>query len=187
MVFVILYPQQQLGNYQNLNKTPLNDKIIFLVLSMHQRLSQIFTPYQGKRGALIPILQKVQGELGYLSEEAISEVAYFLGISENEVYGVASFYAQFRFKQQGKHTVKVCQGTACHVQDGPHILEEVERELGIQPGETTDDYKFSLERVACFGCCALAPVMVVDNTVYGKMTTAKVKEVLAKYLQDDST
>jgi len=123
----------------------------------------------------------VQDALGYLPEEAISEIAQFLRLSEGEVYGVASFYAQFRFERQGEHTIKVCQGTACHVRGGRRILEAVERELGIQPGETTEDYKFSLERVACFGSCALAPVVVVDKTVYGRMTTAKARKILAEY------
>ena len=150
---------------------------------MHEQLSLILAPYRGQRGALIPVLQKVQEELGYLSEEAVSEIAYFLGVSESEVYGVASFYAQFRFTRQGEHTIKVCQGTACHVRGGRRILETVAQELGIQPGETTGDYKFSLERVACFGSCALAPVMLVDKTVHGRMTTAKARQVLAGYLQ----
>jgi len=152
---------------------------------MSEQLSQIFSSYQRQGGALIPILQKVQEVSGYLPEEAISEIAQFLGLSNSEVYGVASFYAQFRFERQGEHTIKVCQGTACHVQGGQRILGAVERELGIQPGETTEDYKFSLERVACFGCCALAPVVVVDETVYGKMTIAKVKQILTKYLPGD--
>jgi len=151
---------------------------------MGEQLLPILAPYRGRRGALIPVLQKVQEEIGYLPEEAVSEIAYFLAVSESEVYGVASFYAQFRFIRQGEHTVKVCQGTACHVRGGRRILETMERELGIQPGETTEDYKFSLERVACFGSCALAPVMVVDKTVYGKMTTAKARQVLAGYLQE---
>ena len=151
---------------------------------MRERLSSILAPYRGQRGALIPVLQKVQEELGYLPEEAVSEIAFFLGVSESEVYGVASFYAQFRFIRQGEHTIKVCQGTACHVRGGRRILETVERELGIRPGETTEDYKFSLERVACFGSCALAPVMVVDKTVYGRMTTAKARKTLAQYLQE---
>ncbi len=148
---------------------------------MREQLSPILAPYRGQRGALIPVLQKVQEELGYLPEEAVSEIAYFLGVSESEVYGVASFYAQFRFIRQGEHTVKVCQGTACHVRGGRRILDTVVRELGIQPGETTEDYKFSLERVACFGSCALAPVMVVGKTVYGKMTTPKARKTLAEY------
>ncbi len=151
---------------------------------MRKQLLQILAPYRGQSGALIPVLQKVQEELGYLPEEAISEIAHFLGVSESEVYGVATFYAQFRFERQGEHRIKVCQGTACHVRGGRRILEAVERELSIQPGETTEDYKFSLERVACFGSCALAPVTVVDKTVYGRMTTAKARKILAEYLQE---
>ena len=148
---------------------------------MRERLSQTLAPYRGQRGSLIPVLQKVQEELGYLPEETISEIANFLGLSKNEVYGVASFYAQFRFERQGEHTIKVCQGTACYVQGGRRILEAVEKELGIQSGDTTEDYKFSLERVACVGCCALAPVMIIDNTVQAKMTTTRAKKILNDY------
>ncbi len=151
---------------------------------MRERLSGVLAPYRGQKGATIPVLQKVQEELGYLPEDAITEIAKFLGLSENEVYGVASFYAQFRFERQGEHVMRVCQGTACHVRGGRRILETVESELGIQSGETTDDYKFSVERVACFGSCALAPVMVVDKTVYGRMTTAKTRKILAPYLKE---
>ena len=148
---------------------------------MRAQLLHILAPHRGSKGALIPVLQKVQEELGYLPEEAVSEIAYFLGISESEVYGVASFYAQFRFVRRGEHTIKVCQGTACHVRGSRRILDEVERELGIQPGGTTEDYKFSLERVACFGSCALAPVMVVDKAVYGRMSVPKAKKILTEY------
>jgi len=151
---------------------------------LHERLLPVLAPYRGQRGALIPVLQKVQEEIGYLPEEAISEIAKFLGLSQNEIYGVATFYAQFRFERQGEHTVKVCQGSACYVQGGRRILDTVEQELGIQPGGTTEDYKFSLERVACFGSCALAPVMVVDKTVYGRMTTAKARQQLAEHQRE---
>ena len=149
---------------------------------MRERLSSILASYRGQRGALIPVLQRVQEELGYLAEAAISEIAHFLGISENEVYGVATFYAQFRFERPGEHMIKVCQGTACYVQGGNRILEAVEDELHLPTGKTTtEDYKFSIERVACFGSCALAPVMVVDKTVYGRMTPAKARQTLAQY------
>ena len=148
---------------------------------MQDGLLKVLNTHGRERKNLIPILQKVQEELGYLPEEAVSEVAQFLRLSQNEVFGVASFFAQFRFERQGEHGVKVCLGTACHVRGAPRIVEAVERELNIRTGETTEDYKFSLDRVACFGSCALAPVMVVDKTVYGRMTTAKAKEVLGKY------
>ena len=146
-----------------------------------EHLTDLLSPYKGQRGALIPILQKVQEKLGYLTQEAVSEVAKFTGISENEIYGVASFYAQFRFTRPGDHGVRVCLGTACHVRGGSRIMDTAENKLGIEPGGTTEDYKFSLERVACFGACALAPVMVVDAKVYGRMTPAKAKEILAIY------
>ena len=153
----------------------------YLRLNMHEQMTSILAPYREKRGALIPILQKVQRELGYLPPEAVSEIALFLQLTESDVFGVASFYAQFRFERQGNHIVKVCQGTACHVGGSARILEEVQRELGILPGETTLDYKFSLERVACVGCCALAPVMIVDDNVYSKVTTTQAKKILSEY------
>ena len=150
-------------------------------LDLEERLSQLLAPYKGQKGASIPILQKVQEEYGYLPQEAIPEIAKFLGLSQNEIFGVASFYAQFRFTRPGRHSLKVCQGTACHVRGAPRILGAIQQELGVKPGETTKDYKFSLERVACFGSCALAPVMVVDKNVYGRMSTAKAREILSKY------
>jgi NADH-quinone oxidoreductase subunit E len=146
-------------------------------------LAKIMAAYKGEKGALIPILQKVQEKFGYLPKEAISEIAKFSRMSESEVFGVASFYAQFYFTRRGQHTVKVCLGTACHVRGGEKILDEVKRELGVESGGTTEDYKFSLERVACFGSCALAPVMVIDKDVYGRMTVAKAKETLNEYRQ----
>ena len=154
---------------------------------MHEQLEQIISSYPRQREALIPILQKVQEDLGYLSEEVVSEVAYFLGVPESEVYGVASFYAQFRFIRRGEHMIKICQGTACYIRGGQQILETVERELDIQSGTTTSDYKFSLERVACLGCCALAPVMVSDKVVSGRMTMTKVKEILSEYSREGAS
>lgn len=149
---------------------------------MRKELAEVLAPYQGQRGATIPVLQKAQQEIGYLPEDVISEIAEFLGMTKNEVYGVATFYAQFRFERQGEHTVKCCQGTACYVQGGRRILDAVVNELGLTEGKsTTEDYKFSLEKVACFGSCALAPVMVVDKTVYGRLTPAKAREILAQY------
>lgn len=149
---------------------------------MHERLARVLAPYRGQKGATIPVLQKVQAELGYLPEEAIKEIANILRLSENEVFGVASFYAQFRFERQGEHTIKCCQGTACYVQGARKILEAIEQEIGLQPGKTTtEDYKFSVEKVACFGSCALAPVIVVDKNVYGRVTPAKAREIIAEY------
>jgi NADH-quinone oxidoreductase E subunit len=146
-------------------------------------INDILNKYGNEKGALIPILQEVQESLGYLSKDAIAQISRFTNMSESEIYGVASFYAQFYFTPRGKHIVKVCLGTACHVRGGHRIMDEVEKELKITPGETTPDYDFSLEGVACFGSCALGPVMVVDKTVYGRMTTAKINDILNEYKQ----
>jgi NADH-quinone oxidoreductase subunit E len=142
---------------------------------------KVITRFTGDRSNLIPILQKVQTKERFLSQEAIAEISRLLGITENDIYSVASFYAQFRFNRPGDHTIKVCLGTACHVRGGERILEALERELKVKPGQVTSDFKFGLERVACFGCCALGPVMVIDEDVYSRVTTAKAKEVLALY------
>jgi len=105
-------------------------------------------------------------------------IARFLRLPESTVYGVGTFYAQFKFAPTGKRVVKVCRGTACHVRGGARILQEVETQLGIKPGETTADLEYSLEMIACFGSCALAPVVVIDKTVYGRMTPKDVTRVL---------
>ncbi len=149
---------------------------------MSKKVKGVITKFSRERSNLIPILQKVQAVAGYLSPEAITEISRFLGITENDIYSVASFYAQFRFTRPGEHSVKVCLGTACHVRGGELILDSVERELNVKTGQVTGDYKFGLERVACVGCCALAPVVVIDQQdVFGKMTQGRVKEMLAQY------
>lgn len=132
------------------------------------------------RGKLIPILQLVQQKLAYLPAEAIHLVADLLDISSSEVYGVATFYNQFRFNPPGKNPVKVCLGTACHVKGGDIILENFERKLQIKEGETTPDREFSVDRVACVGCCALAPVTVVGETVHGHMQPSKVEGLVLR-------
>jgi len=146
-----------------------------------KKVRAVTRQFTRNRGDLIPILQKVQEAEGFLSPEAIAEISRFLDISENDIYSVASFYAQFRFTRPGEHTVKICLGTACHVRGGERILDSMERELSIKTGQVTGDFKFGLERVACVGCCALAPVVVIDEDVYGKLTPVKVKDVLALY------
>jgi NADH-quinone oxidoreductase subunit E len=132
------------------------------------------------RSKLIPILQLVQQKLAYLPSESIHLVADHLDISSSEVYGVATFYNQFRFNPPGKNPVKVCLGTACHVKGGDIILENFERKLEIREGETTPDREFSVDRVACVGCCALAPVTVVGETVYGHMQPSKVEGLVLR-------
>lgn len=142
------------------------------------RMDQILSPYKGEEGELIPILQKVQLEFGYIPENAIKRIAKFLSVPEVTVFGVATFYAQFKLVPTGRNVVRVCRGTACHVRGGARILKEVEKKLGIKPGESTPDLEYALETVACIGACALAPTMVVNNDTYGKMTTKKVSEIL---------
>ncbi len=148
---------------------------------MSSNISDILCNFKKEKGSLISLLQQVQSGLGYLSPEAITEISLFTGLSESYIFGVASFYSQFYFTRRGRHTVKVCLGTACHVRGGQGILDEISRHLGTESGATTKDDRFSLERVACFGSCALAPVMVVDNDVYGRMTAAKAKQILERY------
>jgi NADH-quinone oxidoreductase subunit E len=146
---------------------------------MRSALSEILSAYEGTPGELIPILQKVQAEFGYLSEEAMNKIAEFCRVAESKVFGIASFYAQFRFTPLGRTRVTTCRGTACHVRGAPQILDEAKRQLGIEEGETTPDLEYSLETVACIGCCALAPCLVINGKVEAKVTPKRVKELFA--------
>jgi NADH-quinone oxidoreductase subunit E len=149
---------------------------------MEDSIEHILVKYpMHDRGFLIPILQEVQEYCGYISPETVDEIGDFTGVPVGEIFGVASFYSQFRFTKPGKHTVKVCLGTACHVRGSGRILELLEYQLKVKAGETTDDGQFSLERVACFGCCALAPVVVVDKEVHGRMSSTKGQKLLKRY------
>ena len=131
-----------------------------------------------ERGRLIPILQMIQEKHAYLPAEAIRLVAEHLEMAPCEVYGVATFYNQFRFHPPGKHPIKVCLGTACHIRGADRIVEEIERNLGIRPGETSRNGEFSLETVMCLGCCAIGPVVVIDGRYYGEVTPTKVESIL---------
>lgn len=141
----------------------------------------ILSRYRGARHELIPILQDVQAQYGYLPREAMAEISRFMKTPSSQIYGVATFFAQFYFTKRGKHGVKVCLGTACHVKGGGRLMEAFERELAISCGCTTEDYQFSLERVNCVGSCAIAPVVMVGEDVYGHLETKSVKEVLDRY------
>ena len=141
-------------------------------------MKDIFARYHGERQELIPILQETQEKFRYLPAEAMREIAKFLRIPESTIYGVSTFYAQFKLTPLGRKIIKVCRGTACHVRGGAKILEETEKILGIKAGETTDDLEYTLETIACFGSCALAPVMVIDDIVHGRVTTNKVKSII---------
>ncbi len=142
---------------------------------------EVFAGFRGTPGDLIPILQSLQQKQGYISEEAVREISRFLKVTENHIFGVASFYSQFRFTPPGRHSIKVCLGTACHVRGGQILCQTLERELGVAPGQTTADRRFDLQRVACLGCCALAPVVAVDQDIYSRMTVVRLNKVLSRY------
>ncbi len=142
---------------------------------------EILERYEHKQSMLIPILQAVQEEYRYLPEEVLEFIASSLKIPTARVYGVATFYAQFRFKPSGKNVIRVCRGTACHVRGSKGVLEAIERELGIKNGDVTPDLKFSLETVACLGTCFLAPVMMINDRYYGKLTTKTIQGILKQY------
>ena len=131
------------------------------------------------KGNVIPLLQKTQDLFGYLPGEAMREIARATGKAPAEIYGVATFYAQFRFKPYGKHVMKICHGTACHVQGADSLDTTVETKLGVKPGDTTADGEFSVEKVACLGCCSLAPVVMIDGEVYGRLTGDKVGKIVS--------
>jgi NADH-quinone oxidoreductase subunit E len=142
-----------------------------------EELDNILSKFSQNRDNLIPILQEVQQEFGYLPGEAMQSIADFLHLSSSTVYSVTTFYTQFKLVPSGKKVIRVCRGTACHVRGGSRVLREVEKRLGIKPGETTGDWEYTLETVACIGACALAPTMTVDKETHGQMTTKKVAEV----------
>lgn len=132
-------------------------------------MDEVFEKYQGQKGSLIPILQKAQALYGYLPAEVLKLIAARLGVSVGKVYGVATFYAQFCLERRGRHVLKVCDGTACHVKGTPGLLTAVESEFDIHPGETSRDGQLTVEIIYCLGSCALAPVAVLDGQVMGRM------------------
>ncbi len=142
----------------------------------------------GQRGMLIAVLQRVQEKLGYLPEEAMKMIAERMSLSLNNVYGVASFYKHFHFKPRGKNIVKVCMGTACHVRGGKAVLTEMEQQLGIKEGETTKDLSVTLETVGCVGCCALAPVVTInDKDLFGELTPKMVDDIINSVRSEHGT
>lgn len=137
---------------------------------------------EGKSG-IIPALQKVQELDGFVSKEAMKYIAQVLNIPDSEVYGVATFYNQFRLIPKGKHLIKVCRGTACHVKGSGQLLSLVENDLGIKVGETTKDKRFSLESVACLGACSIAPVMMIDDKFFGHISAEDIPKILSQYAE----
>jgi len=148
------------------------------VEELDRELAEVLTPVRKDRRYLISLLQEVQSKFGYLPPEAMAAIADFVEVPGSTVYGIATFFNQFRFTPLGKHPVTVCMGTACHLAGGRLVLEAMARELDIEVGGITPDHEFSLDRVACIGCCALAPVAVIGDSVYPRMTPPKVEEVL---------
>jgi NADH-quinone oxidoreductase subunit E len=148
--------------------------------AIESRTKEILASFKGEKSEIIPLLQQVQQRFGYLPEPAMKQVAEFVHMPASTVFGTGTFYAQFKLVPTGRNVVRVCRGTACHVRGGARIISEIEKKLGINDGDTTPDLEYSLETVACFGSCALAPVVVVNDRVHGRMTPAQAKNLIEK-------
>lgn len=144
-------------------------------------IQELVKQYPEEKGGTLAIMQKIQEKDGYLSVEALDELARLTGTSVNELYGVATFYSFYKFSPPGQHTIQVCLGTACHVRGGARILAELERLLGIKVGEVSADGKFGLSRIACLGCCALEPVIAIDGKFYPRVSPRQLPAILAEY------
>lgn len=147
----------------------------------YDRVEALLQEFLDKKGVIVPILQKIQAEFGYLPRPAMEYVAKRLRIPVSKVFGVATFYAQFHLHPRGKNIIRVCRGTACHVRGVSKVAEKMQELLGVGVGETTDDLKFTYEEVACIGACGLAPVMMINDQTYGKLTPDKVKDIIDQY------
>ncbi|MBN1368490.1 MAG: NADH-quinone oxidoreductase subunit NuoE [Dehalococcoidales bacterium] len=145
------------------------------------KIDKIIVSYQGKRWPLLPLLEEIQEKVGYIPPESITDIAEAVGLFPSQVQGILSFYALFYTQPQGKNIVRVCRGTACHVRGGKTVLKLIKQHLSLDEGETTPDYKFSLETVACIGCCAQAPNIVVNKNIYGHMNPKKITTVIDDY------
>ncbi len=143
-------------------------------------LTDIITGQKGGRGELIPLLQRIQESEGYLSQDAITQVAESLHVPPSEIYGVLTFYSQFGTTPTGKNRVMVCRGTACHVKGGPRVLRAVKQALDLEEGESTPDLEYTLDTVACIGACALAPTMMINKETYGRLTPQKVPDIFTR-------
>ncbi len=151
------------------------------------KLDPVFDKYKNKPGSLISVLQEAQELYGYLSMETLEYIAKNIGVEASKVHGVATFYTQFRLKPVGKYLIMLCKGTACHVNGANLIEEAICEELSIREGETTEDKLFTLNNVACLGCCSLSPVMMINGETFGKLTSAKTKEILRELKERQSS
>jgi len=145
-------------------------------------INKILEKYRGQDGVLIPVLQEAQDVYGYLPEDVLICISQTLKVSMSRIYGVVTFYSQFNLTPRGRHTVRVCRGTACHVRGGKSVRKAVQQFLGIRENETTEDLNFTFETVACLGACALSPVLLVNKNYYGKLTPAKVEQILKRFM-----
>jgi NADH-quinone oxidoreductase subunit E len=147
----------------------------------YSKVDKIIESYACEKSALIAILQEIENLHGYLPAWALKYVSEKLNVPMTQVYGVASFYKAFHLTPRGKHLIRVCLGTACHVRGGQRVIEELERKLNIEVGETAKDLNFTLERVNCLGCCALGPIVMIDENYYGHMSPAKVGSLIKRF------
>jgi NADH-quinone oxidoreductase subunit E len=154
---------------------------------MEEKVKEIIQYYHGDKSYLVPILQDVQKEFNYLPKDALCAVSTHLSVPISRVYEVVTFYKAFSLKPKGRYQLSLCLGTACHVRGGPKILEELERKLDIPAGETTKDGLFTLETVACLGCCAIGPVVVIDGEYHGHATIRKIGPILSKYQKAEAS
>ncbi len=157
--------------------------VVAVKQDVHSVVQEITAPWKGTRGGVIPVLQETQKRVGYLSREAMEVVSEELGVPLAELYGVATFYAQFHLKPRGRHIIKVCRGTACHVRGSAKIMDSIKKMLNVKENETTEDLRYTLEPVACLGCCGLAPVVVIDEDTHGRLANdeAKLRSFLDQY------
>ncbi len=160
---------------------PIRPKHPDITDEMWDQIDGIIEAFRNKKGSVIPVLRECQGVVGYLPMELIDHIAAGLNLSSSEVFGVASFYALFSFVPKGRHTVKVCLGTACYVKGIKEVVSRIAYEFGLKEGQTTEDRRFSMEGVRCLGACGLAPVMVVDKDTHGAISADKVIGILNRY------
>ncbi|MEA1964091.1 MAG: NADH-quinone oxidoreductase subunit NuoE [Candidatus Aerophobetes bacterium] len=149
------------------------------------KVDEVIERYEGDKANLISILQDVQSEYNWLPQDVLTYIAQKLSLPLIDVFEVVTFYKSFSLKPRGKHLITVCSGTACHVRGGHRVLEEIEKRINIEPGETTEDKQFTLETVNCLGCCAIGPIVVMDGEYYGQMNTRKAASLLEKYSKKD--
>lgn len=150
-------------------------------IRMEKELQDLFGKWRGTKGSLIPILQGAQEIYGYLPKEVLLTIARELKLPPSRVFGVVTFYAQFHLEPRGRNIVKVCLGTACHVRGGSKIYEQMQKELGVGDGETTEDLRYTLETVACLGCCGLSPVVMVNDETHGRLEPEDLRDIVDQY------